>query len=383
MERWHNSAGVTQAPEVPAEEKRWPGHCYRTPYPLSEDFFLAAYSFDPLVGEPLANVPNMFGLYLIDRFGNKELIYRDPAIGSLWPMPLRARPCPPVLSSPLPTERPREGTFFLQNVSDSWPSLAETTKEPVKRLRILQILPKTTPHANSPRVGMANASPGKQVLGTVPVEADGSAYFRAPSGIPLAFQALDSQGMAIQTMRSLTYLQPGEQASCVGCHEHRDATPASRPMTLAGGREPSQITPGPDGSKPFSYALLVQPVLDKHCVECHQPERADGGVDLTGKPTGEFTASYLALTRLVPFSEWKGPPQANSEPLTPPGRFGARGSKLTELLRKGHEGVKLSREEMDRLVTWMDANALFYGTFNPDDQRRQVRGERIAGPALE
>jgi hypothetical protein len=33
--------------------------------------------------------------------------------------------------------------------------------------------------------------------------------------------------------------------------------------------------------------------------------------------------------------------------------------------------------------TWMDANALFYGTFDPADQARQLRGERIAGPALE
>ena len=85
VQHWHATAGVPQAPEVPAEERRWPGHCYRTPYPLSEDYFLAAYSYEPLIGEPLANRANMFGLYLVDRFGNKELIYRDPSIGSLWP----------------------------------------------------------------------------------------------------------------------------------------------------------------------------------------------------------------------------------------------------------------------------------------------------------
>ena len=107
---------------------------------------------------------------------------------------------------------------------DSWPQLADA-KDAVKRLRIVQVLPKTTPHANTPRVGLANASPGKQVLGTVPVEPDGSAYFRAPAGIPLAFQALDERGMAVQTMRSLTYLQPGEQAGCVGCHEQRTHGP--------------------------------------------------------------------------------------------------------------------------------------------------------------
>lgn len=382
VQHWHATAGLTQAPEVPPEERRWPGHCYRTPYPLSEDCFLAAYSFEPLIGEPLANRANMFGLYLVDRFGNKELIYRDVSIGSLWPMPLRAHPRPPALISSLAADQPKEGTFFLQNVYDSWPSLGDA-KNTVRRLRVLQVLPKTTPHANTPKVGLANASPGKQVLGTVPVEPDGSAYFRAPAGIPLAFQALDERGMSIQTMRSLTYLQPGEQAGCVGCHEHRSAAPAARLMTLAGQREPSQIAPGPDGSKPFNYAILVQPILDKKCVSCHQPTKADGGVDLTGTPAGEFTMSYNALAPRVPFSEWKGSPQANFEPLTHPDQFGARASKLTQLLLQGHEGITLSDEEYERLFTWMDANALFYGTFDPEDQRRQQRGERIAGPALE
>ena len=69
--------------------------------------------------------------------------------------------------------------------------------------------------------------------------------------------------------------------------------------------------------------------------------------------------------------------------MTEPDYFGARGSKLMTDLLKGHEKVELTADEMDRLITWMDANALFYGTFDPADQERQRRGERIAGPALE
>jgi hypothetical protein len=382
VQHWHARAGVPVPPAVPLPERRWPGHCYRTPYPLSEDFFLAAYSFEPLIGEPHANPANMFGIYLVDRFGNKELLYRDVGIGSLWPTPLSPRQAPPALPSFLAEDGRNEGTFLLQDVYASWPPLSDA-KDDVKRLRIVQILPKTTPNANSPRVGLANASPGKQVLGTVPVEPDGSAYFRAPAGIPLAFQALDERGMAIQTMRSLTYLQPGEQASCVGCHEHRTtAPPGSRP-TRASLREPSPIEPAPEGSKPFNYARLVQPVLDKHCTKCHCPEKKEGNIDLTGTPEGQFTRSYNALAPLVPFSEWKGTPQANYEPVTPPNRFGARASRLMQLLLKGHEGVKLDDAEIERLVTWMDTNALFYGTFKPEDQQRQQRGEKITGPALE
>ncbi len=383
MQRWHATAGLTEPVNTPIEAKRWPGHCYRTPYPLSEDIFLAAYSFDPLIGEPNANKANMFGIYLVDRFGNKELLYRDLNIGSLWPTPLRARQRPPILPSTSADPSSSEGTFFVQDVYDSWPQLPTGKTDRVKRLRILQVLLKTTPNANSPRVGLANASPGKQVLGTVPVEADGSAYFRAPARVPLSFQALDEDGMAIQTMRSLTYLQPGEQTSCVGCHEHRATTPELHSTALALKRSPSHIAPGPDGSKPLSYPILVQGVLDRHCVSCHEGKEAAGGIVLTGEPQGAFTASYNALAPLVSFSEWKGTPQANAEPLTSPNQFGARASPLMKLLAKGHEGVTLNATEMERLVTWMDANALFYGTFNPADQARQQRGQRIAGPALE
>jgi hypothetical protein len=379
---WHAKAGVPVRPEVPVEEKRWPGHSYRTPHPLSEDFFLAAYSFDPLIGEPLANAANMFGVYLVDRFGNKELIYRDVSIGSLWPTPLRPRRRPPALASLLVKGQPNEGTFFMQNVYASWPRLKKT-EGVVRHLRIVQVLPKTTPHSNTPRVGLANASPGKQVLGTVPVESDGSAYFRAPARIPLNFQALDDRGMAIQTMRSLTYLQPGEQARCVGCHAHHNAAPPVANATLASRREPSRITPGPDGSKPLNYAILVQPILDKHCIKCHGDKNPDGGIDLTSAPAGQFTRSYNALAPLVPYSEWKGTPQANHEPVTYPNQFGSWASRLMQLLSEGHEGVQLSEGEYKRLIIWMDTNALFYGTFDLADQRRQQRGERIAGPKLE
>ena len=104
---------------------------------------------------------------------------------------------------------------------------------------------------------------------------------------------------------------------------------------------------------------------------------------LTGEPEGSFTVSYNALAPLVSYSEWKSTPQSNAEPLTYPDRFGARASKLMSLLLGGHEGVKLSAEEIEILATWMDANALFYGTFDPSDQLRQQQGKRIAGPALQ
>ncbi len=458
---WHNPVGVTTPAPAMEDQERWPGHCYKSPFPFSEKYFLAAYSFDRLIGEPDPNVPNMFGVYWVDRFGNKELLYRDLNISSLWPTPLRPRTPPPVLPSLVisaaprnatsqntpktpdgfsltsgtlsvssdsskdqapsdglkdqvssdspkeqaPSEGPKdsalqadfheqarlvqqqEGLFFLQDVYRSWPVLPADTK--IHRLRIVQVLPKSTWHINQPTVGLANASPGRQVLGTVPVEADGSALFRAPAGVPLAFQALNQAGEAVQMMRSITYLQPGEICSCVGCHEPRSTVPAvfSAKLPLALRGEPSRITPGPDGTKPFSYPRLVQPVLDKHCVRCHNPQKAEANVILTGEPQGRYTVSYNVLAPRVPFSAWGGKPgdfrKVNSEPMTQPGFFGARASGLLELLQGKHYEVHLPPEDYERIVTWMDTNALFYGTFDPADQARQQRGELISGPALQ
>lgn len=442
---WHAPVGVTEPPPASEQAERWPGHCYRTPHPLSEDYFLAAYSFDRLIGEPTANPVNMFGIYWVDRFGNKELLYRDPNISSLWPAPLVPRSKPPVVASvsrplapSMPTHMPAagslegppgpaslcsatgspqgsgtvvaalvpeaiptavgkvpdakpaishrrsQGTFLLYNVYDGWPQLPPGG---IKRLRVVQVLPKSTPHINDPPVGIPNASPGKQVLGTVPVEDDGSAFFTAPAGVPLAFQALDQLGQAVQMMRSVTYLQPGESTGCIGCHEPRNTSPPAAAPPLALRRDPSPITPGPEGCNPLSYPLLVQPVLDRQCVRCHNPQKPDGNLVLTGDPEGHYTVSYNALASRVSFSAWGGKPgdfrKLNSEPMTRPGFFGARGSSLMQLLLAGHEGVQLDPQEVERLATWMDANALFYGTFDPEDQRRQQRGQQIAGPAVE
>jgi len=378
---WH-APGSPAEYVTPEEERRWPGHCYRTPYPLSETFFLAAYSYDPLIGEPASNKANMFGLYLADAFGNRELLYRDLNISSLWPVPLRPRTRPVNIPTACDDRLADEGLFYVQNVYTSNYALPESS---VKRLRIIEVLPKTTPNANDPTMGLANASPGKQVLGTVPVEADGSAFFRAPAHTPLCFQAIDSRGRAVQTMRSVTYLQPGEKAACMGCHEQRLSSATSVHTTLAVQREPSRIEPGPDGSNPFSYPLLVQPVLDKHCVQCHGGETPKGPeghpLVLTGEQEGRYTKSYNALAPRVPFSSW-GKLEDNGEPETQPGRFGARASRLMDMLLEDHHEIHLNDEEVDRLVTWMDANALFYGSFDPEAQARQLRGERINGPAL-
>ena len=376
LEPWREQA-------APEDERRWPGHCYKSPWPLSEKFFIVSYSFDQLIGELGPNIPNMFGLYFSDAFGNKELVYRDPAISSLWARPLAPRTPPPEVPAlnPQPSTlnhlAGESGTFFLNDVKQSWPRLPGDL--PVTHLRIIQVLLKTTPNADSPRVGAAFAAPGKQVLGTVPVEADGSALFEVPARTPVLFQALNAEGRAVQTMRSLVYLQPGERRSCSGCHEQRTKAASITAPAQALARAPSRIKPGPDGSRPFSYPRLVQPVLDRHCVQCHDGKEAGRPV-LTSEPEGDFTKSYNALVSRVSFTAWSRPEQ-NYEPITEPLRFGAVASPLAKMLDRGHGDVTLTPQEQERLNTWMDANALFYGTFNVKEQKKQLAGLAIEGPA--
>ena len=377
---WNSPLKENWMNKTPTEgEKRWPGHCYKSPWPLTEDKFIVSYSFDQLVGEPGPNLPNMFGIYYADAFGNKELIYRDPNISSLWARPVAQRKLPPEVTAAIEDKRKADctGTFFLSNVMESWPALP--ADRPITHLRIIQILLKTTPNIDNPKVAAGLGAPGRQVLGTVPVEKDGSAFFEAPAKTPILFQALDEKGRAVQTMRSLVYLQPGENETCIGCHEHRMQKDPPRKQAQAIQRAPSVIRQGPEGSKPFSYPRLVQPILDKHCIRCHDGTKPKRPV-LTGTPEKAFSKSFNALIKHVSFSAWNRPNQ-NYEPLTEPLRFGAIASPLTKMLEKGHHDVDLSQEEWRSLITWMDANASFYGTFDRAEQKKQLAGEVIKGPA--
>ncbi|MHC4737252.1 MAG: HzsA-related protein, partial [Planctomycetota bacterium] len=302
---------------------------YGTAWPLSEDDYLCVYDSEA----------RNRGIYWIDRFGNRELIYRDSSISCLSPIPLRPRPRPPIIpSKTVQTAEairrtggkiPQE-TITIVNIYDSdfvWP---EGTK--VAALRIIQALPKTTPPPNKPRIGIATQTNARAVLGTVPVEADGSAYFEAPVGKAIYFQALDAGGMAIQSMRSATYVHPGEQLSCLGCHEpkHRvPKQPTRRPLALK--RPPSKIQPDVDGSNPFNYVRLVQPVLERNCVTCHQQQQVLD-FDLTGEIEGDngWTRSYHNLAEKYGFyfhvSNGSINQGVHGGSRTIPGKFGAKAS---------------------------------------------------------
>ncbi len=367
-------------PEAPG----WPSSYFHSPWPLSENYFLVSFSFDPLPGMgPRVKEDTQTGLYYFDRFGNMELLCRREGISCMYPIPLAPRVVPPVVGSPAVAELSDQGEFLLTDVGKSFMPLPD--RRPIRKLRIYQVLPKTETHvANQPRLGYANAESARMLLGTVPVEADGSAYFRAPARKPLYFQAVDAAGRAVQTMRSVTYLQPGERRSCVGCHEPPGTSPAVR-RPLALGRPPSPITPGPDGTCPWSYPRLVQPVLDRHCVRCHDGSKGPDKSPpvLTGEPAGTFTRSYESLKPYVRWYEWGG----NSiRPITTkPGQMGADESPLAGILDDDshRDHVRLSDADRRRIYIWLDGNAPFYGTYEKDAQLAQRNGQAVPPPPIQ
>lgn len=363
-------------PEAPD----WPDSYFHSPWPLSEDFFLVSFSFDPLPGMGSGVYADTHtGLYLFDRFGNLELLYRDAGISSMYPIPFEARACPPVIPSNLDPRLGDEGEFIISNLGRSHFAMPEGRE--IRELRIYQILPKSETHvANRPRIGNANAESARMLLGTVPVEQDGSAYFRAPAHKPLAFQAVDAAGRAVQGMRSAVYLQPGERRSCVGCHESvGDVDAGTTPFAMH--RGPSAITPGPDGTQPWSYARLVQPVLDRRCVSCHGK---DGDAPcLEDGPDEQFTASFRALSAFARWYEWGD--KSISQIVTRPGEMPADVSPLTAVLEDAdHQGkTGLTDEELRSLYLWLDGNSAFYGAYSIPEQIAQRRGEAIPPPALQ
>ena len=348
------------------ETEGWPDHYYANPYPLSEEFFLVAWSDRPLPPHAFVtddrNPPNSLGLYLYDAFGNLELLFRNPQLSSMYPIPLRPRP---PLWPDRSGEEPAAGYFL---VLDVYQGLSGVPRGTVKSLRIVGVPPKVQPYMNSPMLGVSSEDPGKFVLGTVPVEEDGSAYFPVPSGVPVFFQALDGEGLALQTMRTLTYVQPRQTLSCLGCHEPREQAPAVPHRPRAALREPSPLMPGPPGTWPWRFEELVQPVLDRHCVRCHRPDSDDGAAarfDLT------MASSYA---NLLAFGDNDLKNLALERDRSVVGEMPARRSKLLALLRS-HHGVRLEADSWNRLVTWMDVYAQKQGSFSAqqEEELRQLR----------
>ncbi|MBN1418096.1 MAG: hypothetical protein JXP34_04930, partial [Planctomycetes bacterium] len=295
--------------------------------------------------------------------------------------PIRPRSRPPAVA---PAVAPAAEPFAVLYLQDVYAGLEPHVKRgEVVRIRVVRELAKGVridPQYRAfgfqfPVISCGATYAGKRVLGDVPVESDGSAYFRVPAGEPIYFMAIDAQGRAVQRMRSFTHFMPGEVQGCVGCHEPRLQTPAPR-RGKAFARPPRDLEPPEWGVAGFDYARIVQPVLDRHCVRCHDPLDAPRGIDLSGGRTDFFNVSYDVLARErqgprgSPYVNWI--PTYNGQEqnilVIDPKSWGSPQSRLAEIVLSGHPDadgkprVDVDEAGRRRILAWIDLNVPYYGT---------------------
>ena len=350
---------------------------YEDPYPLSEKHVLCSRW-----------IPRQkrMGLFLVDAFGNELLLHAEGP-GCFDPRPIGPSRRPPVLPSRTDL-REHVGTFYVADVYTG-EFMRQVPCGTVKYLRVVEAPPKTTfpprgigdwtppsnPDGHHPVAVNWGHYNNKRILGTVPVEPDGSAHFRVPAGRFVYFQLLDADGMMVHSMRSGTNVQPGETVGCVGCHDHRLAAPAwdaaSPPAALR--HPPRDLQPWFGPAREFGFTAEVQPVLDEHCAECHDYGTEGGKAILLCADRGPaFNVAYTALRSRSP-PVWKPAHARGEKPLVSsidagpvrvvgPYSWGSHRSRLVDLLRDGHHDVRLDPESFARIVTWIDLNTPYYPT---------------------
>ena len=324
------------------------GHpIYRDPYAVTEDCFL---------------VSTPKGIVVMDGNGDTEMVYslpeQDRKMECHEPRLLRARPREPVVESALNLKKPT-GQLVLADIYRGR-NMEGITPGEIKKLLVLEQLPEPVHFSG----GMEPISIGgtftmARVLGTVPVEPDGSAYMELPALRSTFFVALDENDLSVKRMQSFVTVQPGESTSCVGCHEQRSDAPPPTDRLMALQHSPHPITPIADIPQVFDFPRDIQPILDKHCVECHNPDRREARIDLCGDHTPRYTNSYWTITLRGLVADGRNQPYSNRAPRT----IGSSASKLMKLIDSHHEGVQLSAHERTMVRLWIDTSATYPGTY--------------------
>jgi len=396
------------------------GEQFAHPYPINEREFLVSY-------RPTHDIP--FGIYWFDIDGNRELIALDMSVSSWRPVPLTPRVPVPERSS-MVDWNVDYGTYTMQDVYVG-PGLEGIERGKAKTLRVIALDfrsvgighnfnggPSGGAWVSTP-IAIGNGTWDVKIpLGDAEIYADGSASFKVPARTPLYFQVLDENGHCIQTMRSWSTLQSGESFSCIGCHEDKNSTFQSPKTTLAMMHGPQDLKPFYGPPRGFSFPKEIQPIFDKHCIECHQNDtvkpdfkqaanfnsmkkpfslKGDAVHDLTAKrnwsvsylnlinteqTTGEHVTMLGRQNRIVNWIDvQEGPPM-----LSPYNAGAAKSELLTmfdpNLTPSPHNDVKLSREELDKLAFWIDMLIPYCGdyseanTWNDEDFKKYEYHEK-------
>jgi len=321
---------------------------WKDPYAFSEDCFLVAH-------------PK--GLYVMDGNGDAELIYQLPAeekhLQCHEPRPLVPRPYERVIPDRTHLASPT-GRLFLQDIYHGR-NMSGVKRGEIKKLLVLKQLPKPVNFSG----GMEPLTIGgsftlAEIVGEVPVQPDGSAYMEVPALQSLFFVALDQNDIAVKRMHSFCTVQPGEITGCVGCHEHRQtAIPVGVKLSQAMQRPPSPVTPIKDLPSVLDYPRDIQPIFDRHCVACHNPDKREGGVDLCGDKTAMYTISYWTMRTRNLVNDARNEPRGNR----PPYSYGSAASRLMKLIDGTHYNARPTELERKTIRLWIETSATYPGTY--------------------
>jgi len=369
----------------------WPKFVH--PWPLSDKYFLVSARMHPQQPE--------YAVYLVDIYDNMTEICRIPGYSLLEPIPLEGRELPPVIPDRIQPDA-KEATIYLADVYQGQ-GLRGVPRGTVKRLRVFTY---NYVYRHTSKRGFGHlATPGvdgpwepRYILGTVPVNEDGSALFKVPANTPISVHPLDAEGRALQLMRSWYTAMPGEVLSCVGWHEPQNTSPLPYPSLAALG-EADRIEPWRGPPRGFDFELEVQPVLDRYCVGCHdgsKPERPDFArksdeekllVNQQYHQTTESAITTVLTPSFIALHPYVRRPHAESNyGVQTPAEYFVDTSPLVQMIKKGHHNVELDKEAWDRLYTWIDLGAPDHGSWKNSEwdvpgnyyERRREILERFA-----
>lgn len=324
---------------------------FTKPYPINDKYFLVTAKLSPT---------SLWGLYLVDVFDNLTLIKEEEGEGFIHGIPILKRAVPPVIPEKV-NPKSKEATVFIQDIYEG-EGLPDVPRGTVKSLRVFAYeYAYNRSLSDHLAQGIQSGWDIKRLLGEAPVEEDGSAMFSIPANTPISLQPLDSEGRAIQWMRSWLTGMPGEVVSCVGCHVDQNQVPRTT-RALASRKPARKLEIAKGGTRPFTFELEVQPILDRACVACHNGSITrnflGGRIDENVPDNRRYSKSYLDLH---PYIHRQGP-EAGMKVLYPY-EYHASTSPLVQMLKRGHHGVELTEAEWKSLYTWIDFNAPYHGSF--------------------